>query len=260
MKYSYEVTFLTRSEYESAVTSIGATFIPLGGSADTIETWIKNLLKEAAGGSLTTFDFITRKIFIDSNPGQWEGVKRALKSAVGSGQLPPEKTPEAQAQARNMELLKEEREVMYKEAQARFEEILEKSRILKELYARHPNMFFRNGIVLNADLFVQMCCPGIEYPRSNAPKTLRFAGGLPPGLRDPMETFPTENSARVEWAVSGVNLRTNRPTEEMLQKAVSEALENPKYKRRAEEIRAKMRNYEPFGTLVEASEELAGRE
>ena len=33
-----------------------------------------------------------------------------------------------------------------------------------------------------------------------------------------------ENSARVKWVGAGVNLRTNEPTEEVLQRAVSEVL------------------------------------
>ncbi|KAF8851186.1 UDP-Glycosyltransferase/glycogen phosphorylase [Acephala macrosclerotiorum] len=218
-------------------------------------------------------------------------------------------------------------------------------------------MFFRDGIVLNADLFVQMCCPGIEYPKSNAPKTLRFAGDIPPGLRDSVEAFPTwcddiainyesktivlvsqstlhnqptnrpilptmlafkdhknvivvvalgqkgttlpeewqskyldvfvmnagygsiqhalsqgtlmvvasteadqaENSARVEWVGAGVNLCTNTLTQETLQSAVAEVLENPKYKRRVQEIQGEMQTYDLLGTLMEAIEELVNR-
>ena len=74
IKRNYEVIFLTESEYESATSS---TFIPLGGSADTVEAWIRNAVKDMGSG---TPDFWTRKLFIEPIPRQWEGVKRALEN------------------------------------------------------------------------------------------------------------------------------------------------------------------------------------
>jgi UDP:flavonoid glycosyltransferase YjiC (YdhE family) len=40
-------------------------------------------------------------------------------------------------------------------------------------------MFLLDSLYALPDRFVQMCTPSVEYPRSDAPKTLRFAGGYP---------------------------------------------------------------------------------
>lgn len=45
---------------------------------------------------------------------------------------------------------------------------------------------FLDAPYLAQDRFLQMCIPSIEYPRSDAPSTIRFTGGLPKGSRDPM--------------------------------------------------------------------------
>jgi UDP:flavonoid glycosyltransferase YjiC (YdhE family) len=41
------------------------------------------------------------------------------------------------------------------------------------------------------DRFLQMCTPSVEYPRSDAPSSLRFAGGLPKGKRDAFINKPS---------------------------------------------------------------------
>jgi hypothetical protein len=40
------------------------------------------------------------------------------------------------------------------------------------------------------DWFLQMCTPGVEYTRTDAPSSNGFAGGLPKGHRDPMKEPP----------------------------------------------------------------------
>jgi UDP:flavonoid glycosyltransferase YjiC (YdhE family) len=40
------------------------------------------------------------------------------------------------------------------------------------------------------DRFLQMCTPGVEYPRKDAPSSIGFAGGSPKGHRDPMKEPP----------------------------------------------------------------------
>jgi hypothetical protein len=40
------------------------------------------------------------------------------------------------------------------------------------------------------DRFLQMCTPGVEYPRTDTPSSIGFAGGLPKGHRDPMKEPP----------------------------------------------------------------------
>ncbi|KAH6717260.1 putative UDP-glucuronosyltransferase 2A3 [Leptodontidium sp. MPI-SDFR-AT-0119] len=41
------------------------------------------------------------------------------------------------------------------------------------------------------DSYIQMCIPSAEYPRSDAPDSIRFGGGLPKGSRDPMKDPPS---------------------------------------------------------------------
>ena len=48
------------------------------------------------------------------------------------------------------------------------------------------------------DRFIQMCVPSAEYPRSDAPDSIRFGGGLPKGSRDPMKNPPSWWSEVVE--------------------------------------------------------------
>jgi UDP:flavonoid glycosyltransferase YjiC (YdhE family) len=103
-----------------------------------------------------------------------------LKSIPGVG-LFPDSSPKGRA--RNLELTKQDRQ-RFAGSQGRFEEIL------KEMGARVPDMFSSDANYVCPDRFVQMCAPSIEFPRSDAPPGFRFAGGLPPGLRDPFVTFP----------------------------------------------------------------------
>jgi UDP:flavonoid glycosyltransferase YjiC (YdhE family) len=41
------------------------------------------------------------------------------------------------------------------------------------------------------DRFIQCCTPSAEYPRSDAPSSIRFGGGLPKGSRDGMVDTPS---------------------------------------------------------------------
>jgi UDP:flavonoid glycosyltransferase YjiC (YdhE family) len=85
--------------------------------------------------------------------------------------------------AKNLDLTKQDRE-RFSGSQQRFEEIM------KDMGAKVPDMFNTDANYMCPDRFVQMCSPSIEFPRSDAPPGFRFAGGLPPGLRDPLVTFP----------------------------------------------------------------------
>lgn len=86
--------------------------------------------------------------------------------------------------ARNIAANKKCHEETFAGTQLRFQEIL------RDLGAAVPDMFWRDATMRLADRFVQMCAPSVEYPRSNAPPTVRFSGGLGPGLRDPMISYP----------------------------------------------------------------------
>jgi len=103
-----------------------------------------------------------------------------LKPISGVG-FYPDSTPEGQA--RNAELTRKDRE-RWAGSQRKFEEVLRK------MGATVPDVFHGDANYTCPDRFIQMCAPSIEFPRSDAPSGFRFAGGLPPGLRDPFVTFP----------------------------------------------------------------------
>ncbi|KAJ3545246.1 hypothetical protein NM208_g2605 [Fusarium decemcellulare] len=58
--------------------------------------------------------------------------------------------------------------------------------------AKKPEIFLLDALYSLPDRFVQMCAPSAEYPRSDAPSILRFAGGYP-------KAFEELNPARPEW-------------------------------------------------------------
>jgi len=81
IKLNYEVTFLTGSDYESVISSISATFVPLKGEADITEDKLKVMMREIINAKQPPpLDVIMREAFIERIPAQWEGVQRALKS------------------------------------------------------------------------------------------------------------------------------------------------------------------------------------
>ena len=54
----------------------------------------------------------------------------------------------------------------------------------------YTNEFLFDAGVTLPDRYIQMCIPEIEYPRSDLPPNVRYAGGLPRGSRDPSTSFP----------------------------------------------------------------------
>lgn len=56
---------------------------------------------------------------------------------------------------------------------------IEFNRILEQLGARSTPSFRHNAIMDLSNIYLQLCPPSLEYPRSDAPATLRFTGGLP---------------------------------------------------------------------------------
>lgn len=96
---------------------------------------------------------------------------------------PPDASPEGQR--RNAELHQTNQQITFKNSQQRFLDIF------AQLGSKTiPDRFVHDAIYHKVDKFVQMCTPSFEYPRSDAPDTIVFAGGLPPGLRDPSMKFP----------------------------------------------------------------------
>lgn len=56
---------------------------------------------------------------------------------------------------------------------------IELNRIFQHIGARTTTLYRHNAVIEISDKFLQLCCPSLEYPRSDAPSTLRFTGGLP---------------------------------------------------------------------------------
>jgi UDP:flavonoid glycosyltransferase YjiC (YdhE family) len=100
----------------------------------------------------------------------------------GPGLL-PDSSPEGRE--RNIAMMKEVQEEMLGVQQRRFREIL------ADLGAEVPKTFFLDAPYVMPDRFLQMCIPSVEYSRSDAPKSIRFIGGLPKGYRDGFTDQPS---------------------------------------------------------------------
>ena len=248
----------------------------------------------------------------------------------------------------------------------------ELNKILEQLGARGTNLYRHNAIIELSDIFLQLCPQSLEYPRSDAPPTLRFTGGLPrsdstssktelppwwnelvlnlrkrhivavsqgtvarnyhdliiptlnalkdredilvvvalgkKGATFPATSFIPDNARvadwipfdellplssvfvtnggygsfqnalsqgvplviaaphfadkidiadRVEWSGTGINLKTGTPSRETLRKAILDVLSEGRYKRRAMEVQAEIRSYEPIDIITAAIDKVA---
>ncbi|KAH6663392.1 putative UDP-glucuronosyltransferase 2A3 [Halenospora varia] len=95
--------------------------------------------------------------------------------------IPPDSSPEGRE--RNKQLNEKNREE-HKELHQTFQVML------KEAGADVTDLLYHDAAVVLPDRYIQMCIPEIEYPRSDLPSTLKFAGSLPRGSRDPAQSFP----------------------------------------------------------------------
>ena len=82
-----------------------------------------------------------------------------------------------------------------------------------------------------------------------------LAHGVPLVVAGRTEDKP-EIGARVAWAGVGVRLKSDRPGEEAVRRAVREVLGDPSYRRIAEEHQAHAREYDAVGTAADLIEEL----
>lgn len=92
--------------------------------------------------------------------------------------LPPDSSEEGRK--RNAILNKEAQTGLYGPSQEAFV-----SKV-KEAGGTDTSLFVLDALCLKPDLFLQLSIPQLEYPRSDAPKILRFIGALPPGRREAM--------------------------------------------------------------------------
>ena len=245
------------------------------------------------------------------------------------------------------------------------------NKILQQLGAKPTESFRHNATMELSNVFLQLCAPSLEYPRSDAPQTLRFTGGLPqtestsavelptwwkeisinsekrriiavsqgtvshkynhliipaleafedredflvvvalgkkgavlpegtvvPGNARVADWIPFDDllplsdvfitnggyggfqnslakgvpiviaapqfadkrdvADRVEWSGAGINLRTGTPPSDAVRNAVVEVLTDRKYRRRALEIQAEIRTYNPIAIISGAIDEVA---
>jgi hypothetical protein len=104
--------------------------------------------------------------------------------------LPPDSSPEGRE--RNKAMFKG----MVNEVMASPQQTFEK--ILEELNCKNPGRFLLDLVYLLPDIFLQMCIPSVEYPRSDAPDSIRFGGGMAKGQRDAFSNPPSWWSEVVE--------------------------------------------------------------
>jgi hypothetical protein len=95
--------------------------------------------------------------------------------------LPPDSSPSGRV--RNVSLNASKRDEL-QHLQITFNELL------FSVGAKTTDILYSDATVLLPDRYIQMCIPEIEYPRSDLPSNVRFAGGLPRGVRDPSTFFP----------------------------------------------------------------------
>ncbi|TAQ89960.1 hypothetical protein B7494_g1696 [Chlorociboria aeruginascens] len=96
--------------------------------------------------------------------------------------LPPDSSPEGQSC--NIAANK----YIHSKICSRPQQVFEKT--FRSLGARKPKDFCLDAPYMLPDRFIQLCAPSVEYPRSDAPNTIRFAGGLPKSLRARWESPP----------------------------------------------------------------------
>ncbi|GAB0145795.1 hypothetical protein EsHS_00006215 [Epichloe bromicola] len=92
-------------------------------------------------------------------------------SPFGSGML-PDSPPVGRERNR---LAGELQKQFFSEAQTAYGEAL----LSVGAVAKPEDEFLLDSLYTLPDRFIQMCTPSVEYPRSDAPSTLRFAGGYP---------------------------------------------------------------------------------
>jgi MGT family glycosyltransferase len=221
------VTVLTGSRFREFVEATGATFVPLSGYADfdnrRIEEWLPDRPAEAGPDQLN-FDF--QHVFIDAMPDQHHSLQRVLAEAgdepvvvlhdqsflgsvpvllgaagirpaavIGIGMiplqvssidtappglgLPPDSSPAGRE--RNRAANAAVQGELFGASQAYFVDALHALGITKE------PPFVLDGLVTLPDQFLQLTVPSMEYPRSDAPATLRYVGALPSVIHDSVE-------------------------------------------------------------------------
>jgi len=82
-----------------------------------------------------------------------------------------------------------------------------------------------------------------------------LAHGVPLVVAGDSEDKP-EVAARVQWSGAGINLRTGRPSEAMVARAVHRVLARASYRRKARALRAEIARSDPLGAISDTLAEL----
>jgi hypothetical protein len=216
VRRGHDVTFITGPAFEDAVLATGARFAPTHGLASFLpEDLFPERDKIPLGPDQVNWDM--KRIFIDPVPVQHELVQRELAAAdgeptilitevtclagwptlLGALGLRPAGTisigivvymgtsadagpyglallPDVseQGRARNAEA-----NAGYRAMMAPTQEHLEQ--VMGSMGTTESAPFFFDGLVTLPDRLLQLCPPGFEYPRSDAPAGLRFIGPIP---------------------------------------------------------------------------------
>lgn len=231
LKRGYAVTFITGTIWRDLVEETGAVFEALQGSADfdgrNFETAFPAWKSLPPGPA--RFGYL-RHMFIEQMPDQHHTVQKVLAQIEGSGQTPvvvqettffglnpvlngapgirpkvitvgitplplfsidtapfgsgllPDSSEEGRA--RNI-MMNEKRRNLASVSQAKF------ARTMKELGVDDLQDSLFDLTVIGPDRFLQLAIESFEYPRSDAPDNLRYAGSLPAG--------PSTNKPYPEW-------------------------------------------------------------
>jgi len=122
-----------------------------------------------------------------------EGIKPAATIGIGINPLclfdervPPfgsglEYDGSYQGRERNKSMRTAMDQGLYSRLNQKYDVVLESLGASKSLWS------FFDAMILMPDAFLQMCIPGVEYPRSEIPSSLRFAGNIPQGHREQMK-------------------------------------------------------------------------
>lgn len=118
----------------------------------------------------------------------------------GPGELPD---PSPQGHARDEAILERSR-AAFAGAQTRYEEILTRRG------AKRVSWFWDEAYLL-PERFIQLSLPSLEWPRTDAPDTIRFSGGLPRTAKKTAEnTAPAAAADRPSWWGDLARHRQNR--------------------------------------------------
>jgi UDP:flavonoid glycosyltransferase YjiC (YdhE family) len=84
---SYDVTFVTGSEYEERIKEIGATYVPLSGTADFTEKRIMEIMKSLTSDRPPSETDLYQRVWVDVIPDQWASIQKGLKLMIEKNPL-----------------------------------------------------------------------------------------------------------------------------------------------------------------------------